>query len=231
MAIAGVKISTLRELNNAALDDFIVINDNSQNTTKKITIANLLKRTSTNIQDSDTGAFINGNIRASSAEVTGDVSVDGTINFTRLRDDGENLTIEKIISSSVGVLNGADDTTIPTTAAIKAYADGLVSDYRLKSNISEFSGALDMISDVLVYEYDLETTQKREVGVIAHELQEKIPYLVNGEKDAVSLTIHNEEKPSYQTVAYAKMVPILLAAIQELKEEVDTLKSQIEERG
>ena len=43
MATAGVKISSLRELNTAEDTDYIVINDVSASTTKKISRGNFLK--------------------------------------------------------------------------------------------------------------------------------------------------------------------------------------------
>ena len=54
-------------------------------------------------------------------------------------------------------------------------------------------------------------------GVIAHELQEVLPYAVTGEKDAERM----------QGVDYSKIVPVLIKAIQELTEQVEALKSQI----
>ena len=53
-------------------------------------------------------------------------------------------------------------------------------------------------------------------GVLAHELQEVLPYAVHGEKDAKEM----------QSVDYSKIVPILVKAIQELKAEIDELKAK-----
>ena len=53
-------------------------------------------------------------------------------------------------------------------------------------------------------------------GVIAHELQEVVPYAVNGEKDAEQM----------QQVDYSKLVPILVNAIKELKSEIEILKNK-----
>lgn len=235
MAIAGVKISSLRELLNAEDDDYIVINDNSQNTTKKITRSNFL-RNSTNVRDSgDAGAFVqnftcnslNVNLNAAisgSQTVGGDLTVDGTITFDTLKDAVENITITKLVDAADGVASNDNDTTMPTTAAVKAYVDGVVSDYRAKSNLELLSGALSKIENVAVYEYNISTSLSREIGVIAHELQEEIPYLVNGEKDAM----HENGTPKFQTVNYGKMVPILLAAIQELQREVESLKDRLD---
>jgi len=232
MAIAGVKISSLRELTTVQPDDYLVINDASQETTKKITYANLFAGYAGNVRDSATGAFadnfttnqldVNVNINVDqNGTIGGDLTVGGIITFDTLKDAVENITITKLVDAADGVASNDNDTTIPTTAAVKAYVDGVVSDYRAKSNIVSFDGALNKIADLEVYEFNFESSIEKEIGVIAHELQEKIPFLVNGEKDAV----HEDGNPKYQTVNYGKMVPILLAAIQELKKEVDELKN------
>ena len=199
MAVVGVKISTLRELVNLASDDYFVVNDASQITTKKITYENMFNN-------------------LPSANVV------GTLSFGSLKDTAEDITITKFVDAADGIVDNNNDTSIPTTAAIKSYVDGELSDYRAKSNLKPFTGALDKIADLEIYEYNVSTSLSKEIGVIAHELQEKIPYLVNGEKDEV----YDNGNPKFQTVSYSKMVPILLAAIQELRDEVNQLKTQIE---
>jgi hypothetical protein len=61
-------------------------------------------------------------------------------------------------------------------------------------------------------------------GFVAHELQEVIPYLVSGKKDAVDAN----GKIIPQSVDYSKLTPILVKAIQEqyikIKEQEESLK-------
>jgi squalene cyclase len=57
-------------------------------------------------------------------------------------------------------------------------------------------------------------------GFIAHELQSVVPDCVTGEKDAVD----KEGNPVYQGIDTSFLVATLVAAIQELKAEVDALK-------
>jgi hypothetical protein len=88
------------------------------------------------------------------------------------------------------------------------------SDYRLKQDFKDYNG-LNLISKIKTYDYELKCDSSRMYGVKAHELQEIIPYAVNGEKDAKQM----------QSVDYSKLVPILVKAIQELKAEIETLKN------
>lgn len=85
---------------------------------------------------------------------------------------------------------------------------GTSSDYRLKEDIAtltedEIISFLDQLSPVMATWKD---SKVREPVFIAHEVQKVLPNAVSGEKDG----------EDYQTVDYAKVVPILTAAIQYL---------------
>ena len=89
------------------------------------------------------------------------------------------------------------------------------SDYRLKEDLQDFAG-LDMVSKIPVYDFKWKSDESRSYGVMAHELQEVLPDAVSGEKDAEEM----------QGVDYSKIVPLLVKAIQELKAEIELLKSK-----
>jgi len=237
MAIAGVKISSLRELTNAEDNDYIVINDFSTTTTKKISRENFL-RNSTNVRDSgENGAFIQTftcnsldvNVDAAingSTTIGADLSVNGTITFDNLKDAVENIIITKFVDEADGISSNDDDVSIPTSAAVKDYVDGAVSDHRAKIVHGETQNGLSLVNQLKVYQ----TEYVKEVGafeegifdsLIAHEVQEIVPYVVLGEKDAV----HRDGKPNYQKINYQKLVPILITAIQELSRQIEELRS------
>jgi hypothetical protein len=88
------------------------------------------------------------------------------------------------------------------------------SDYRLKQDLKDFKG-LDLISAIKTYDYEWKADNKRAYGVLAHELQEVLPQAVFGEKDGKEM----------QGVDYSKIVPILVKAIQELTQKVNTLNN------
>lgn len=100
---------------------------------------------------------------------------------------------------------------------------GSTSDYRLKKDIQEFSG-LELVNRIQVYDYAWKSDGNREYGVMAHELQTELPYLVTGHKDEVDA----EGQPRIQRVNYAKLVPVLLRAIQEQQEMISELREQVE---
>jgi hypothetical protein len=108
------------------------------------------------------------------------------------------------------------------------------SDYRIKANVSNLAfGALSKVEQMRPVNYtviqvpdedDDLPPAKQEIGFIAHELQEIVPEIVTGEKDAVD---NDGVTPLHQGVDYAKLTVILVKAIQELKAEVDSLKQQL----
>jgi len=109
---------------------------------------------------------------------------------------------------------------IRTSTTLTSY--NVTSDYRLKENIVPLTGALTKILALKpsLYNYKVDPTTQIE-GFIAHELQAVVPHAVHGEKDAVD----DNGNPIYQGVDASFLIPHLVAAIQELKAEVDALKA------
>ena len=96
------------------------------------------------------------------------------------------------------------------------------SDYRLKEDLKDFNG-LEKISAIKVYDFKWKNTTERMNGVLAHELQEVIPYAVGGEKDGVD----GKGDMVIQGVDYSKLIPVLIKAIQEQQAQINELKAQI----
>ena len=64
-----------------------------------------------------------GNSTGVSVSTDGRVVASGTVSFGSLKDTGENITITKFVDESDGIAGNDNDTTIPTTAAVKDYVD------------------------------------------------------------------------------------------------------------
>jgi len=117
--------------------------------------------------------------------------------------------------------NNVDVGSITVTTSATAFNTS--SDYRLKTDFKDYNG-LSLINAIKTYNYAWSIDNTRAYGVKAHELQELLPYMVFGEKDAI-----NEDttiKP--QAVDYSKLVPILTKAIQELSAKIDLQQEEIE---
>ena len=84
--------------------------------------------------------------------------------------------------------------------------------------------ALDRVSQLKPSRFNfIGDTDKTVDGFLAHEVQEIVPEAITGEKDAVD----EEGNPIYQGIDQSKLVPLLVGAIKELKAEIETLKTQI----
>ena len=112
--------------------------------------------------------------------------------------------------------------TISTNGSSTTYATS--SDYRLKENVAPMQNALDTVAQLNPVTYTWKADGSAGQGFIAHELQAVVPDCVTGEKDAVDA----EGNPQYQGVDTSFLVATLVAAIKELKAEVDSLKAQLE---
>ena len=64
-----------------------------------------------------------GNSTGVSVSTDGRVVASGTVSFGSLKDTGENITITKFVDESDGIAGNDNDTTIPTSAAVKNFVD------------------------------------------------------------------------------------------------------------
>lgn len=109
--------------------------------------------------------------------------------------------------------------SIQTSGAATQYYS--TSDYRLKSDVTPIVGALARNSLLRPVAFKWSNGEADE-GFIAHELQEVFPSAVVGEKDGVS----ENGEPLYQQANYQKVIAHLVACVEELRIEIETLKAK-----
>ena len=98
------------------------------------------------------------------------------------------------------------------------------SDYRLKENVVNLTGASDKIKSLPVRRFNFIEHPDRTVdGFLAHEVAAVVPEAVLGEKDAVD----SKGKPVYQAIDQSKLVPLLTAGLQEALAEIEKLKARL----
>ena len=115
----------------------------------------------------------------------------------------------------VGQTSGSTANTIRCVGDVVAFYS---SDKRLKDNITPIENSLEKVGKLKGYEFDWNDNQDvyegHDVGVIAQEVEAVVPEIVETRK-------HD----GYKAVKYEKLVPLLINAINELKAEIEELKS------
>ena len=136
--------------------------------------------------------------------------------------DGLIVTGDSTSTRGVVICRNTNGTVGSITTSGSSTAFNTSSDYRLKENVQPMTGGLDIIAALKPVTYDWIADQTAGEGFIAHELQAVIPAAVTGEKDAVD--DKGEIKP--QGVDFGKIVPHLVAAIQELTTRLAALENK-----
>ena len=88
----------------------------------------------------DTGVYLN---------TDGSLKATGTVSFGELKDSGEDITVTKFVDEADGIGNNDNDTTIPTSAAVKDYVDTNVTAQDLDFEGDTGTGAVDLDSQLL----------------------------------------------------------------------------------
>ena len=165
-----------------------------------------------------------------------EVSTDNTTNARMFFEAKTNVTGGAAVTLSTMATMYADTGDLDVVGNVTAYS----SDKRLKTNLVPITNALDMIDKINGYKFDWnkeicnqagfcpDTTT--EYGVIAQEIQQIMPELVvrapfDKKQDNNGNDI--EDPPGYdyyKTVKYDKLTALLIAAVKELKAEVEELK-------
>jgi hypothetical protein len=91
---------------------------------------------------------------------------------------------------------------------------GTLSDISLKENIKDATSKLADILKLKVRNFNLIGSEEKQIGFIAQELEQIFPSMVD---------INGRNK--MKTIKTSVLVPMLVKAIQELKQEIDTLKT------
>jgi len=143
--------------------------------------------------------------------------LDGSGGYTMWQQTGTNKTSWfQYISGGWGEKMYLDNGSLTTTGNITA--GGTLtenSSLRYKENIETLTSSLDKVTQMRGVSYNKKDTNVKEIGVIAEEINEILPYVVikneNGEPDSVS---------------YGRLTAILIEVIKELKAEINVLKSK-----
>ena len=122
-------------------------------------------------------------------------------------------------NNTVRILNQAGNANLVTlsdssgnltaTGDVTAY-----SDERLKKDVKTIDNALEKVNQLRGVSYERIDSGKKQIGVIAQEVEKVIPEVVLDGED-------------YKSVSYGNIVGLLIEAIKDLNKEVESLKEQL----
>ena len=149
----------------------------------------------------------NGDIEIPTDSASIKLRSSGSGNYTSInRDASNNLVVRNTANNSIFALENGGNLVIGGTLT-----QG--SDISYKENIKPLESQLDIVSKLNPVSYNRIGKKENEIGFIAQEVEKLIPDLVSENPDGL------------KSLAYGNMTSILVKAIQELKAEVDLLKS------
>jgi len=161
--------------------------------------------------------LLNGKVNiGTGTSVTGWLNIEKTGNHIHLRNSG--ATSGKYWNFDVASNNRLyilDDGNTGVYIADGATSWTGVSDETLKENVKPLENVLDKIKDYRCVEYNLKSVPSdKKIGFIAQDWKEDYPQIVDKDDDGLL------------GMKYTETIPVLLKAIQELKAEIELLKSK-----
>ena len=129
--------------------------------------------------------------------------------------DGTNATMLNFVDKQ-NTVSGS----ITSNGSTTSYNES--SDYRLKENEIAMSDGITRLKTLKPYRFNFKVDTTRTVdGFFAHEVQSVVPEAVAGEKDALD----KDGNINPQQLDKSKLVPLLVAAVQELIGKVEALEA------
>ena len=134
------------------------------------------------------------------------------------------LTIDAAFSTTVipiasFVMSGTERGSIKASASGTQFNTS--SDYRLKENVTAITDGITRLKTLKPYRFNFKADASTTVdGFFAHEVT-AVPEAITGTKDEVDA----DNKPIYQGIDQSKLVPLLVAAVQELIGKVEALEA------
>ena len=146
---------------------------------------------------------------------TGTNGLRGPIGFTGPTGPAGDTFWVETSSTAVGLVSPYTSFSITGTGTAANFST--TSDYRIKNNIKLLEDTDLSLDEIKSYLYNNKLTNKEDIGFIAHEVQEFLPLLVNGNKD----------DENYQSINYNGFIGLLVHELNKQKKRVNDLENKI----
>ena len=185
-----------------------------------------------NLTEGSQNIVIGHQVDAPSATADGQIVIGNLIFAT-----GATGTGTTISTGFVGIGSNAPGyrLELPNTASTsgqgRANAWQTYSDGRFKKDLKPIAGALNKVMALkgVTYRSALELNARREVGLIAQDVEKVLPEAVSISTTEVVLPGEKPKKVSdYRSLAYDRLVALLVEAVKELKQFTDGVAAKVE---
>lgn len=130
---------------------------------------------------------------------------------------GSSISMGSLVVTGGNIGIGTASPSYPLHISGGLYASGDItafSDNRLKKDVQTINNALEKVSNLRGVYYTHAETNERGLGVIAQEIKGIVPEVIS-------------DKGEYLGVAYGNLVGLLIEAIKELTQRVQTLEEKM----
>jgi len=122
-------------------------------------------------------------------------------------------TSPTLVTPNIGIATG---TSLSLSGVCTATDFNATSDINLKENIRQVESASELVSKLEGVHFSWKETGKETIGVIAQQIEEHLPQLVQTGED-------------YKTVNYNGLIGVLIEAVKEQGAQIAALQAEIEE--
>lgn len=170
--------------------------------------------------------------RAAEGPVNGSFTQSHTANVNKISvggfgtNKGWGIYLQRAANENSSALHFARETGVTVGSIVLDTANttnyNTTSDYRLKEDFKPIANPLDKLCSLNPLNFKWIDNDTRLDGFLAHEVKAVICNAVTGEKDDVD----DNGNPIYQQIDQSKLIPIMVAAIQELSQKVAELEAK-----
>ncbi len=148
---------------------------------------------------------------------TGTTGADGA---ERMRISSSSMTVKNDLFPAVSNSYALGSSALKWTAVYATNGTIQTSDLRLKTNISDLKYGLKEILAMKPVSYNWKTSPHADnkIGLIAQDVRKIVPEVVVGDETKENIGMN-----------YAELVPVLINAIKELKQEINAMKQTMRE--
>jgi len=176
------------------------------------------------------------------------------LNINSLAENSSAIGIRKHNTSGTSyplyIVNSSNSNVGSISMTNSGVAFNTSSDYRLKENVVDMTGAIDRVKALQPKRFNFIADEDDTTvdGFLAHEVSDIIPEAISGEKDATKeeeyevtpavldddgnvvteAVMGTRTVPDYQGIDQSKLVPLLTGALQEAITKIEALETRIE---